>query len=387
MKPIQTQLGQIVNFYNGAEASFIDNGQYTIYGSNGPIGKSRNFNNENAIIVGRVGAYCGSIEIEKNKFWASDNTIVIKPRSDNNLEYLSYLLIRTPLRSYAGGAAQPLLTHTILRTINLKFFGDSRYQGQIADILSNYDNLIDINRRRIQLLEKAARLLFREWFVYFRFPGHEKVKIVNYEGIHVPEGWNREKLNKYVTFKRGVEPGSDNYLESQEDGTFPFYRVSDLGTRNPEIFVDELHTKGALLEKKDIVVSLDGSVGIVSMGLDGCYSTGIRKLIIKGGRINRSFLYCLMKSHYMQGVINAYSKGTTIQHAGESVKHMNPLLPPQKLMDTFGEIIEPAIDEVLTLLDQNQKLVQARDLLLPRLMSGAIDVSEFDIKTPQEEET
>jgi len=254
----------------------------------------------------------------------------------------------------------------------------------IGDVLFAYDDLIDTNRRRIQLLEEAARLLFREWFEYFRFPGHEKVKFEDRDGIQIPVGWGREKLNKYVSFKRGVEPGTDNYLEIQEDDTFPFYRVSDLVTRKPEIFVDELYTKGALLEKKDIVVSLDGSVGIVSMGLDGCYSTGIRKLVIKGKRINRSFLYYLMKSHYIQGIINAYAKGTTIQHAGESIKHMNPILPPQNLMDKFGEIVEAVINEMLTLLNQNQKLAQARDLLLPRLMSGKIDVSKIDMKVVQE---
>jgi type I restriction enzyme S subunit len=237
-------------------------------------------------------------------------------------------------------------------------------------IISTYNELIEINQRHIRLLEEAARLLFREWFVYFRFPGHEKIVIENC----MPVGWERETLSKYVVFKRGVEPGTDNYLESQEVDTFPFYRVSDLITRKPEIFVDELQVKGALLEKKDIVVSLDGSVGIVSMGLEGCYSTGIRKLVIKGKRLNRAFLYCLMKSYYIQGIINAYSKGTTIQHAGESIKHMNPVLPPQNLMDKFGAIVEPMIDEILTLFEQNQKLAQARDLLLPRLMSGKIEV-------------
>jgi len=121
-------------------------------------------------------------------------------------------------------------------------------------------------------------------------------------------------------------------------------------------------------------VSLDGSVGIVSMGIEGCYSTGIRKLVIKDKKINRAYLYFLMKSHYVQGVINAYAKGTTIQHAGEAIKHMNPILPPQNLMDLFDEIASPALNEILILLEQNQKLAQARDLLLPRLMSGAIEV-------------
>jgi len=243
-------------------------------------------------------------------------------------------------------------------------------QENIAGLVTPYDDLIDINRRRIQLLEESARLLFREWFVYFRFPGHEKVEIVD----GVPEGWKKEKINKLVTFKRGVEPGSNNYLETYESGSFPFFRVSDLVDRNPSIFVDEQYAKSALLKKSDIVVSLDGSVGIVSLGLEGCYSTGIRKLVIKDKKINRAYLYFLMKSHYIQGIINAYAKGTTIQHAGEAIKHMNPILPPQNLMDLFDEIANPALNEILILLDQNQKLAQARDLLLPKLMKGEIRV-------------
>src|SRR3989344_1883484 len=138
-------------------------------------------------------------------------------------------------------------------------------QENIAGLVTPYDDLIDINRRRIQLLEESARLLFREWFVYFRFPGHEKVEIVD----GVPEGWKKEKINKLVTFKRGVETGSNNYLETYESGSFPFFRVSDLVDRNPSIFVDEQYAKSALLKKSDIVVSLDGSVGIVSLGLEG----------------------------------------------------------------------------------------------------------------------
>jgi len=243
-------------------------------------------------------------------------------------------------------------------------------QQKIGDILSVYNVLIKNNDQRIQLLEEAAWLLFREWFVYFRFLGHEKVKIID----GMPEGWKKEKINKLVTFKRGVEPGSDNYLETYESGSFPFFRVSDLVTRNPDIFVDEQYAKSALLKKSDIVISLDGSVGIVSMGLEGCYSTGIRKLIIKDKKINRVCLYFLMKSHYVQGVINAYAKGTTIQHAGDAIKHMNLILPPQNLMDLFDEIASPALNEILILLEQNQKLSQVRDLLLPRLMSGAIEV-------------
>lgn len=297
----------------------------------------------------------------------------IPDKEKADARYIKYLfgsVMQQRFKKFTQGAAQDNLSQDKLLSLKLPVAEDVDDQEAIADRLDIYDDLISNNIRRIQLLEETARLLFREWFVYFRFPGNEKIGFENC----LPVGWERETLSKYVVFKRGVEPGTDNYLESQEVDTFPFYRVSDLITRKPEIFVDELQVKGALLEKKDIVVSLDGSVGIVSMGLEGCYSTGIRKLVIKGKRLNRAFLYCLMKSYYIQGIINAYSKGTTIQHAGEAIKHMNPVLPPQNLMDKFGAIVEPMLDEILTLFEQNQKLAQARDLLLPRLMSGKIVV-------------
>ncbi len=288
-------------------------------------------------------------------------------------KYLYHLFNSRCVRSQIyGSASGTKVRHTSPgRIYKVKILvPDVVKQKEISSIIENYNQLIRTNRRRIQLLEEAARLLFREWFVYFRFPGHEKVKIVD----GMLEGWKKEKINKLVIFKRGVEPGSDNYLENNKSGSFPFFRVSDLVTRNPSIFVDEQYAKSALLKKSDIVISLDGSIGIVSMGLEGCYSTGIGKLIIKDKKINRAYLYFLMKSHYVQGIINAYAKGTTIQHAGEATKHLNSILPPQNLMDLFSEITSPSFNEILILLDQNQKLAQAWDLLLPRLMSGEIEV-------------
>ena len=331
------------------------------------------FDTEAVLLGGNNANGIFPLKYYKGKFNAYQRTYIIESKDKRKaLNKYIYFLLRPILdyfKSASIGAATQYLTKPVL--VNLKInLPEIDSQQKSVDIAFSYDDLIDTNRRRIQLLEKSARLLFREWFVYLRFPGHEKVKIVN----GVPEGWKREKLNKLVSFKRGVEPGSDNYLETYEQGTFPFFRVSDLVNRNPNIFVDEQYAKSALLKKSDIVVSLDGSVGIVSMGLEGCYSTGIRKLVIKDKKINRVYLYFLMKSHYVQGVINAYAKGTTIQHAGEAIKHINPILPSQNLMDLFGEIANPALNAILILLEQNQKLAQARNLLLPRLMSGAIEV-------------
>jgi type I restriction enzyme S subunit len=155
-----TPLGEILDFFNGKAPTKVDDGEFVLYGSNGQIGHSKSFNHENAIILGRVGAYCGSVEICPDKFWASDNTIVVKTKEGYNLQYMYYRLLSSPLRSYAGGAAQPLLTQTILRGVKLQVFRDLSIQQRIASILSAYDDLIENNRRRIQLLEQAARLLY-----------------------------------------------------------------------------------------------------------------------------------------------------------------------------------------------------------------------------------
>ena len=328
--------------------------------------------NESDILFGTMRPYFKKIIRAPFDGVCSTEIAVIRAKNKLDTDYIFYLMAQNRFIEFTTVNSNGDRPRTKWRKFS-KFsinHDSQEIRFRIGKLLSSYDNLIDTNRRRIQLLEESARLLFRAWFVYFRFPGYEKVKMVD----GVPEGWEREKLNKLVSFKRGVEPGSDNYLETYESGSFPFFRVSDLVTRNPSIFVDEQYAKSALLKKSDIVISLDGSVGIVSMGLEGCYSTGIRKLIIKDKKINRSYLYFLIKSHYIQSVINAYAKGTTIQHAGEAIKHMNSILPPQNLMDLFDEVTNPAFNEILILLDQNRKLAQARDLLLPRLMSGEIEV-------------
>jgi len=306
MKWQTTNLGSIVKFSygKGLPEEKRKDGNVPVYGSSGIIGfHEKALITGPGIIIGRKGNV-GSVFFENNNFYPIDTVYYIRDAQESvNLKFLYYLLKNLPLAKLNSDAAVPGLNRE--RALKIKILRPSLLdQEKIASILSVYDDLIDTNRRRIQLLEESARLLFREWFVYFRFPGHEKVKIVD----GMPEGWKKEKINKLVIFKRGVEPGSDNYLENNESGSFPFFRVSDLVTRNPSIFVDEQYAKSALLKKSDIVISLDGSIGIVSMGLEGCYSTGIRKLIIKDKKINRAYLYFLMKSHYVQGIINAYEK-------------------------------------------------------------------------------
>lgn len=132
----QTTLGAEVEFLNGKAIKPGLEGPYPAYGSNGVIGGSTEWKYSNAIVIGRVGAYCGSVAYCANKFWASDNTIVAKPQSpDGDVRYFYYLLKHIGLNHYAGGAAQPLVTQTVLKQVPA-LLADASTQRRIATILS-----------------------------------------------------------------------------------------------------------------------------------------------------------------------------------------------------------------------------------------------------------
>ncbi|MBP8746387.1 MAG: restriction endonuclease subunit S, partial [Brachymonas sp.] len=159
----QMLLGDVVRFGNGKAIKPGGQGLYPVYGSNGIIGGSDDFLHENGIVIGRVGAYCGSVDYCSTKFWASDNTLVAYPASEQiETRFLFYLLTDAKLSRYAGGAAQPLVTQTVLKQVKVRV-PPLPIQQRIAGILSAYDELIENSQRRIKLLEAMARALYREW--------------------------------------------------------------------------------------------------------------------------------------------------------------------------------------------------------------------------------
>lgn len=290
-----------------------------------------------------------------------------------NFEYLYYCLKHKSkeIEQLASGATYKEINKTVLSNIKIEIPNLST-QTHIASVLSAYDDLIENNEKRIKALEEMAQLLYTEWFVKFKFPGYEKIHMVDSgtEYGKIPQIFSVKHINKLIEFVRGVEPGSANYNTVIGVGLLPFLRVGDLGSRNSGLFIEKSVTKGKILEREDIAITMDGTVGRVVIGMYGAYSTGIRKLVIKDQTINREFLFFLMISDYMQNIIKAYAKGSTILHASESIKYMKVLLPTKELMDEFGRRVKPIIDQILNLQDKNRALSQIRDLLIPELVTG-----------------
>ena len=162
-------LKEIINFKNG-KITLKNNGKIPIFGGNGILGYTNNSNYKKIVIIGRVGAYCGSIHKSDEQCWVSDNAISAIPKDSilNNFNY--YLLKSIDLNKKQIGSSQPLLTQEILKSIKIKIFIDKKYKIKIASILTTLDKKIELNNQINQKLEAMAKTLYDYWFVQFDFP-------------------------------------------------------------------------------------------------------------------------------------------------------------------------------------------------------------------------
>ena len=281
------------------------------------------------------------------------------------VKYLFDAVLKVRFQSFTQGAAQDNLSQTKL--LSIKFpVPELAIQKKIADTLSAYDDLIENNRRRIALLEEAARLLYREWFVHFRFPGHEHVKIT--DGL--PDGWERRTLVELAEVVMGQSPKSQFYNEVGEG--LPFHQgVTDYGSRflSHRIYSTAV-TK--IAEAGDILVSVRAPVGRINITRDKIV-LGRGLAAIRSRTEHQAVLFYALKNHFhTENII-----GTGAIYAATNKKELEGQVflesPPLPLRE-FGDQVDTIDLQIACLESQNSNLVQARDLLLPRLMNGEIAV-------------
>ena len=239
-------------------------------------------------------------------------------------------------------------------------------QQRIGSVLSAYDDLIENNRRRIQLLEQAARLLYKEWFVHLRFPGHEHTKIVD----GVPEGWEKKKLSEIATITMGQSPESIHY---NSDGKgLPFHQgVSDFGVRFPthKIYC-KVHAR--IGEPGDILFSVRAPVGRINITQDKIIiGRGLAAIRSNCGQQNYLF-YGLKSCFFKEDMIGGGAIFAAITK--KDLYGVELLQPSCRVISIFMERILPMDQQILNLERGNQKLKKARDLLLPKLMNGEVAV-------------
>jgi type I restriction enzyme S subunit len=265
------------------------------------------------------------------------------------------------------------LNQDIIKRISLPLPPRS-VQVEIAKILVSYDDLIENNRRRMALLEESARLLFHEWFVRLRFPGHEHTSIVD----GVPESWERNTLAELTCFlKRGITPAYDDEAEGIvinqkciRDG-----RVN-LGLarhQSREVRPERLMQLGDVLVNSTGEGTL-GRVAQVKTLLPNCtVDTHVTIVRPKAGVARHYFGLAVMA---WESRFSTMGKGATNQTelSPATIGSVEIAMPSPTLLEQFEFFAEPLYEQVTNLVVQNERLRSARDLLLPRLMSGEIAV-------------
>lgn len=327
------------------------------------------------IIIGRKGTL-GSVHYSESDYWPHDTTLWSKSLNGNNPRFVYYALKCLGLEKFNVGGANPTLNRNHIHGLPI-FLPGRNVQDTIVSILSAYDDLIETNRRRIVLLEEAARLLYREWFVHFRFPGHEHVPLT--DGL--PEGWERQTFDDVCETIGGGTPKTEK-PEFWNDGDIPWYTPTDI-TRNSCLALLDSATKiteaglrgssAKMLPAGTVLMTSRASVGFFGIiETPSCTNQGFISIIPHDPRARMYLLHNLM--HRVEE-IRSHAGGATYKEISKGKFRALPVvIPDATLLREFEHQASTLHAQVRTLHTQNQKLAQARDLLLPRLMNGEIAV-------------
>ena len=286
-------------------------------------------------------------------------------------------------------ATLPNFNTSIIRSIPI-IYASLETQRKIADTLSAYDRLIENNTRRIKILEEMARSLYDEWFVKFRFPGHEQTKFVDSELGLIPEDWRVGKIGDVTEVGRGSSPRPIADQKYFEGGKIPWIKIAD-ATKSGKYLYDtkqKVNEYGAsfsrLMPKGSMIVAASGTLGYTQLlGVDGCIHDGWLYLTNYEG-IKQEYLYFVILSKQQFFYNSAY--GAAIQNVNTTIlREMKILLPSNSTQEKFSEIISGFDRSINNLGRKNLNLQQTRDLLLPKLISGEIDVENLDIGEAERE--
>lgn len=299
------------------------------------------------VVTGRYGTI-GEVFYLDRPYWPLNTALYAIDFHGNDPKFVAYFL-RNQLKNYQSEkAAVPGVDRNVLHKIKVRC-PDPQAQERIVSILSAYDELIENNRRRIGLLEQAARLLYREWFVHLRFPGHETRKIV--DGL--PEGWEKTTLGKHCPLIYGKALKA----ETRVDGPFDVYGSSGIvGTHNK-----------ALTTGPAIIVGRKGNVGSVYWARRGFWP--IDTVYFVDAANSDFFTYFALQNIAFQNT------DVAVPGLNRDYAHTREIkLPLKELVQSFNERATVFLRQAELLSSQNDALTRARDLLLPRLMDGRIPV-------------
>ena len=300
--------------------------------------------------------------------------------SDVRFVKYAFDMLQRDMRQISQGTAQDNLSWQKLSTIQFPN-PPIGIQRKIADYLVAYENLIENNQKQIKLLEEAAQRLYKEWFVDLRFPGHENTP--NVDGV--PEGWKKASLGQALDkITTGLNPrknfvlghGSNYYVTIKNMGDNTFY-LDDRCDKVDDEAIEKIN-KRSDLQIGDLLFSGIGTMGRVALVSIPTTNWNVSESVFTmraNGLISKEYLYLLLLSDDMQSYCDSHSHGVAQKGIRMAdLKAFPIILPTKKVMDAFTNLVYPIIRRVQVLRQETTRITEARDRLLPKLMSGDIEV-------------
>lgn len=269
--------------------------------------------------------------------------------------------------AYAIGAAQRTISLTSLRQMKVAV-PDLETQRKIADVLAHLDSLIDSNNSQIKLLEQMAENLYKEWFVRFRFPGHENTEFEN----GIPKGWEIKKLFDVANVKYGYAFKSDLFCD--DETLNPVVRIRDIPNNKTNTYTTEQCDERYLISENSIIIGMDGIFHMCLWNGGKAYlNQRVVEIESKNSNLSNLHLYYVIypQVKYWEQTIS----GTTVAHLGDKhLKKMSVILPTEDICKEAKDVFDSMMLQKSKLIKQTENLKKQRDLLLPRLMSDKLEV-------------
>ena len=352
----KTYLRDLIVIKNGKDHKKLKNGQYPVYGSGGIMRYADSYlYDQESVLLPRKGTL-NNIQFVTEPFWTVDTCYYTVVNRDKVLPYFLYCcLCKMDIQSLNTGSAVPSMTFEKYYSIEVPIPPLST-QHCIANILSRYDSLIENYQKQIKLLEEAAQRLYKEWFVDLHFPGHENTKIVD----GVPEGWTPSQLGQLVEFKRGKTITKKDVI----DGDIPVVA----GGLEPAYYCNKSNTA-----ERVITVSGSGAnAGFTRMYFEKVWASDC-SFVDASTTPFLHFVYCFLKDNKTR--IDHLQKGAAQPHVyAKDINSLEICVSSESVLKSFEEKVSKCFDTIASLQSQLRLLTEARDRLLPKLMSGEITV-------------
>jgi type I restriction enzyme S subunit len=379
-------LGDVLTFQRGYDITKKEQkpGRYPVISSGGVTSRHAEFRDEGpGVVIGRKGSL-GGVYWSEGPYWPHDTTLWVKDFKGNDPRYIYYFLQTLGLERFDTGASNPTLNRNHLHLLEVAVL-PRKSQTTVAGGLSAFDRLIENNLRRIEIVEEMARLIYREWFVYFRFPGHEDVELVDSDLGPIPEGWDTFPLSDLVTTQYGYtesaqdDPVGPRYLRGMDMNKtsfidwsiVPYCPISDRDREKYKIHIGDVFV---------IRMADPGKIGICEREVDAVFASYLVRLRPIDSRLLPYYLFFTLSDDRYQGWLTGASTGATRKSVSAKVMiEPSVVIPPQHVQAQFVDTIAPVRGLLTKLLEQNGVVTEARDLLLPRLISGELDLSDLDL--------